>query len=380
MENANGAARSRKAQTKSRIYQFLYRRKGFCSKQIIADELGLSLPTVYQNLTELMNEGLIGFSGEQLPTGGRRVSGLDIVADARIAVGVSLTHSGLRFSAADLRLNELCSRRVELGEHRPGNFDTCQYVAAELERFLDENGLDREKLLGVGIAIPAVFDASGASIVLAPTLQLQNRRLCAFQDVIPYPVQVQNDAKCAGCAEVFLRSGSEERNVAYLSLQNGVGGAILLGGELLQGDHLRSAEFGHICIEPEGRPCACGKRGCLEAYCSPDRITAELGVSPDEFFREIRNGNGGYFALWQDMLKHLAVGINSINMMLDCDVVLGGYLSEYMEPWMSQLRHYVAAGNPFDDSGSFVELGMIKSHSVALGAALHFVKKFTESI
>ena len=66
----------RRRQTRSNIYRCLYEARGFCSRQSLARELGLSLPTVYQNLSELMNAGLVRDTGELQSTGGRRASGL----------------------------------------------------------------------------------------------------------------------------------------------------------------------------------------------------------------------------------------------------------------------------------------------------------------
>ena len=67
-------------------------------------------------------------------------------------------------------------------------------------------------------------------------------------------------------------------------------------------------------MEPDGLPCRCGKHGCLEAYCSPSRIGDELGVTVKEFFAGLEVHNPQYEALWDDMLRHLAVGIGNIRM------------------------------------------------------------------
>lgn len=373
----------RRRQTRSGIYQYLYRQREFCSKQTIAHDMGLSLPTVYQNLTELMNAGLAGFSGEQRSTGGRRAMGLDIVPNARIAIGISVTDSRVRLAAVNLRLQELCYRSIR--HQLDQDFDKlASFLAEVLDLFLSENHIDPDRLLGVGIALPGVISSDRESVVLAPTLHMQNVKLSSLRSAIPYPVWVQNDGTCGGRAEWFMRteSGSVEGggNLAYLSLENGVGGALLLGGQLHDGDHFRSGEFGHMRIESDGLPCKCGKRGCLEAYCSARRISDDLGLTLDEFFHALDNGNVEYAAIWQDILYHLANGINTLNMALDCEVVLGGFLSEYLEPWMPQLQQYVAAGNPFEESGDFVHLSWLKSHNVPLGAALHFIKQFIDSI
>ena len=73
-------------------------------------------------------------------------------------------------------------------------------------------------------------------------------------------------------------------SMAYLSLENGVGGAVLVNGDLYAGDNRRSGEFGHMCVEPGGLPCKCGKRGCLEAYCSARRISDDINITLKDFF------------------------------------------------------------------------------------------------
>lgn len=379
----NNTITLRRRQTRSNIYQYLYRHRGFCSRQTIAQDMGLSLPTVYQNLTELMDAGLVQYSGEQRSTGGRRAMGLDIVPDARIAIGISITDTRVRLVAADLRLQELCYRSIK----QTLTYDMADFSAflsQELEDFLDHHAIDRQKLLGVGFALPGIINADRSAMVMAPTLHIQNVSLDILRSAIPYPIWVQNDGTCGGHAEWFMRTENgtigRNANLAYLSLENGVGGSLMLGGQLHDGDHLRSGEFGHMRVERNGLPCQCGKNGCLEAYCSARRISDDLNLSPDEFFAALAQGNASYAALWQDMLQHLAIGINNINMALDCDVVLGGFLSEYLEPWLPQLREYVAENNTFAENGDFVHLSLLKSHTVSLGAALYFIKQFIDTI
>ena len=209
-----------------RLYRYLYQSKDFCSRQSLARELNLSLPTVYQNLSRLMEAGLIRDSGEQQSTGGRKASGLSIVPDARVAVGISVTEHRLRLAAADLLLNELAYQEVD---NTPivSFADMGELLAQSLEQFLDRFSIDREKLLGVGVALPAVMSPDSRNITAAPTLRLRDTSLEGLTESIPYPTYVENDATSGGHAELFVRRSG--RNMAYLSLENGVGGAIRSG-------------------------------------------------------------------------------------------------------------------------------------------------------
>lgn len=364
----------------SGIYHYLYQAKDFCSRQSLARELNVSLPTVYRSLSKLMADGLVRDSGEQQSTGGRKASGLSIVPDARVAVGISVMDYCLRLTAADLRLNELAFQEVD---NSPFDrfADMGERLSQVLEEFLDQFSIDRNRLLGVGIALPAIMSPDSRYITAAPTLRLKDTSLEGLTESIPYPTYVENDATSGGHAEFFVRGGS--RNMAYLSLENGVGGAILFGGTPYLGDNRRSGEFGHMCVEPGGLRCSCGAQGCLEVYCSSRRIRNTFNVSLKEFFSELdRHGPhaGEYAILWDNMLRHLAIGINNLHMALDCDVVLGGVLSEFLGPYLPSLREYTAGINYVSADASYLHLSTLRRHTVPLGVALHFVTDFLERI
>ena len=370
-------ANERRRQTRSNIYHYIYETQGFCTRQSLAQALGLSLPTIYQNLADLVETGLVRYAGQSQSTGGRKASGLAIVPDARIAVGISITDTRLRFTAVDLRLHEIAYHQIKYGSLLEME-DLGLLLHRELEHFLDNYHIDRRRLLGVGIALPGVISAKGDRVLLAPTLSLRDMGLEELTRRIPYPTFVENDATSSGCAEWFLRG--DQANMAYLSLENGVGGAVIINGAVYSGDNRRSGEFGHMCVEPGGLPCPCGKWGCLEAYCSALRLSKNLGITLKEFFEGLNQGVHEYELLWKDYLRHLAVGISNIRMVLDCDVVLGGFMSPFLAPYLSVLKEYVAANNPFEAGADYLHLGVLRTHAVPMGAALHFVQEFLNTI
>ena len=367
----------RRRKTRNSIYSYLYHADAPKSKQEIATSLSLSLPTVHQNLSELMDAGLLRYAGTQQSTGGRRAMGITIQENARISVGISITERRLRFIAVDLRLQELAYKKTDvLVMHEIE--DIGSLIASELEVFLDENQIDRSKLLGVGISVPGVVDMEREAIILAPTLRLKDSSTRKITEKLPYPSYVENDGSSGGFAEWFSRP--QRGNMAYLSLENGVGGAVLVHGAPYDGNNRRSGEFGHMCVEPGGLPCNCGKHGCLEAYCSAARISSKLGITLEEFFEGVQAGNTAYQELLEDVLQHMAIGISNIRMTLDCDVVVGGFLSEYLEPYMPRLREYAAVHNPFEPDADYIRLCCHPRRASVLGVALHYIKLFLESI
>ena len=369
----DGNITERRKLTRGNIYRYLYDNDGFCSKQTLSRQLNLSLPTVYQNLTELVEAGLVRYSGQQQSTGGRRAQGLEIVPDYRYAVGMSLTENRLRMVQTDLRLHELAYKKVphaNLAEME----DISGFLSRELEQFLDEQAIPRDKLLGVGLTLPAVISPTEGRITFAPTLSLRNTTLNALTEKFRYPCYVENDATSDGFAEWFVQP--ERRDLAYLLLESGVGGAVIVNGTQYHGDNRRSGEFGHMCVEPGGLTCHCGKHGCLEAYCSARRISDDLGITVRQFFAGLQCRDPEYEAIWEDLLDHLATGIVNIRMALDCDVVLGGFLAGDLEPYFPRLKAKVAQRNTFENNADYLRLSRLSRHSVPLGVALHFVSEF----
>jgi predicted NBD/HSP70 family sugar kinase len=293
-------------------------------------------------------------------------------------VGIAVSEHHLRLIAMDLRLREIAYRMLPFNLVEELSKPDSAALAFTLEEFLNENRIDRNRLLGVGITIPGLISKDRSSIFNVPTMNLKNIRMDALIRGIPYPVYVDNDASASGHAECFLRG--EKENLAYLSLEYGVGGAVVIAGEPYIGDDAKSGEFGHLCIEPGGLPCTCGMRGCLEPYISPRRIETAFDVSLEDFFRGVEQHNPEYEALLYDMLRHLAIGINNIHMTLDCTVVLGGFLSEYLAPYLPILRRYVAAGSPFEDDAEFVQFSSLRRHITPLGAALYFIREFVNGV
>lgn len=377
MPNLAEPRTERRKQTRNSIYQYMFYSDASRSKQEIAAELSLSLPTVHQNLAELINAGLVRRDGMHQSTGGRRAMRLTIAENAHFAVGVSVTGDRLRFLAANMRMQEIAykrTQRLEIGEID----DLGRVLACELELFLDEYGLNRDKLLGVGIAVPAVIDAEREEIALAPTLQLKDISLLKITRHLKYPYYVSNDATSGGYAEWFAHPA--QTSMAYLSLETGVGGAVLLNGAPYEGENRRSGEFGHMCVETNGLPCKCGKYGCLEAYCSTARISDDLGITLEDFFEGLEIKNPAYQSLWKDVLCHLAVGINNIRMALDCDVVLGGNLTQFIESYLPELRRLAAELNTFENDAEYLKLCRYPKRASMLGVALYFIKEFIESV
>ncbi len=363
-------------QNRNRVFRYVYSSETPVTKQDVAQSLNLSLPTVGQNLRELLDAGLLQLQGTFDSTGGRKPKAIGINAKVKCSIGLMLSSRHIHIVCIDLKARLICQSSIF--RLFTGDQQYCRQLACYLEDFIDANQIDRSTLLGVGIAVPGILDEERNVVVMSHIVSLRELPVETLTAHIPYPCFIENDANAGGMAEWWDRPSME--NMVYLSVQKGVGGAVLLSGVRYMGRHHHSGEFGHMCIVPGGRPCSCGKQGCLEAYCSTARISDDLGISREEFFSELEEGNAAYRAMWEDYLDHLALGIHNIRMVLDCDIVLGGILVQFMEPYLESLQNRLQELNPFQPDRPYLILSRYRSWSTCVGAALHFISSFLETI
>lgn len=369
----------RRRLTRNKMYRYIYESGSPVSKQQLALDMGYSLPTVQQNIAELLSAGLIRPEEIRKQTGGRPAVVYAVESRIRYSVGISVSSSNLRMLVTDIRQNVLAYKTVRIRDFESSRIG--RQIADELEVFLEEQEIPGSRILGVGLTFPGVVDREKDSIVLSPTLRMNNISLSVLREPIPYPVFIENDSTSGGDAE-WLGLSPEERtdSFVYLFLENGIGGSIFINGQPYLGNERRSAEFGHMCLQPQGRICNCGERGCLEAYCSAYRFTRDLGITAEEFFAGLDEGKAEYRELWEEVLDYLAIGINNLRIAFDCNVILGGFVSAYIEPYLPVLREKAAALSPFETDGSYIRLGRYPTKAGMMGVAWHFTKQFIEEI
>ena len=362
---------------RNRVFHCLYHTAEPLTKQELAYRLSMSLPTLTQNLTELIGMGLVDNSEVADSNGGRRPRILSVVPQARWALGVELSSHHIRLVALDLQVHELGFRTIDLPFHTGEEYSVR--LSKIIERFIDELALDRKKLLGVGISIPGIVDNDQRYVTAAPTLGVRKLDVHGLAEHIPYPVYLVNDANAGGFAECWARTGGVQ-HMAYLSVSRGVGGAILTSGTAYLGTDGRSGEFGHMCIHPGGAPCGCGRLGCLEAYCSTARLSDDLSISLETFFQELSHENAPYSAIWVRYLDDLAVGVANIHAALDCEIVLGGKLSPFMKKHFDALDQRLRRLDPFYQEKPYLAICRYYDHANCIGAALYFVAQFIQQI
>jgi predicted NBD/HSP70 family sugar kinase len=364
--------------TRNRIFRFILESPAPVSKQEIVNALNLSLPTVHQKLQELMADHLIRVGEVQKSTGGRPPVAYTVEENACYAIGLSVSANHLRFLLSNLKRQQLAYKKIRL---KPEEW-TMERLFSEMDLFIEENKVDQDRILGIGITIPGILNRNANRILLSPTLPAQKFSLQGLQKKSRYPIFITNDTKASALAELINRPAEERRKpFLYLLLEYGVGGAVCLDGKILHGSNGRSAEFGHMCLEPDGLLCNCGKHGCLEAYCGALRFTRDLGLTTEEFFQGLKEGKPELANLWEDVLEHLAMALVNLHLAFDYDIVLGGFVSEYMADYLPHLKELAASRDPFlnGEPADYLSIGKLRNAGM-IGAAWHFISQFVSQV
>ena len=133
----------------------------------------------------------------------------------------------------------------------------------------------RDAILGVGVGSPGPVDRASGTVVESPNLGWRNYPLKErIQELLDWPVVLDNDANCAAFGEWWIGAGQGTRSMVGVIIGTGIGGGIILEGKLVHGASDAAGELGHTTVAMTGRRCACGNYGCLEAYASGPNIAA----------------------------------------------------------------------------------------------------------
>lgn len=138
-------------------------------------------------------------------------------------------------------------------------------------------------LSGVGVCCPGLVDAQSGTVIFAGNLNLNNYPLGELLNKkFGVPVKVCNDANAAALGEAKFGAGKNYSDSVLITLGTGVGGGIVIGGKLFEGNKSAGAEIGHMVIERGGHKCTCGRRGCFEVYCSARALTEKTREKMEE--------------------------------------------------------------------------------------------------
>lgn len=196
----------------------------------------------------------------------------------RYTIGLDLGGTEIKGGVLDENRKTVVKDRIAT-ESSGGPDHVIGRLALLARRLVKQAGIPDGSVAGVGVGTPGPVDPKTQVVLMAPNLGWTNvalhkklQELCGG-----WPVTVVNDANAACYGEYIAGVGHTEqvRHMVLLTLGTGIGGGIVIDGELFVGPHGAGAELGHTIVQVNGRPCPCGQRGCVERYASSTAIAAE---------------------------------------------------------------------------------------------------------
>lgn len=329
------------------------------SRSDVASVTGLHKATVSNLVADLIDRELVREAGKA-PDGsvGRPAVALELAGDRYVALGLEVDVDHLAYTAVDLLGRVRASERVRRDNRACSPSETLAALATlitEPQRHLIQ---DESIVVGATLALPGLVDPHAGVLLVAPNLGWRNvavvDELRAALGSEELPLQIDNEANLGALAERWQGAGRTHRDFVYVSGYIGVGAGVVSNGELHRGETGFGGEFGHVILEADGPPCACGGRGCVEALAGMDTLLRLAGAGTsevttvDEVVEAAERGDPASLAAIEAVGSSLGVGLASTaNLMGSRAIVLGGYFAP-LYPWLSapierQLRQRVLA-------------------------------------
>jgi glucokinase len=251
---------------------------------------------------------------------------------------------------------------------------------AVLARMIDLAGDARSRwpaVESVGLGVPGLFDADTGVTTFLPHLSpdWEQRPVGGpMSEALHLPVNLINDARAFGLAELRLGAGRGCAAMVGLTLGSGIGGVVVVGGQVHFGHGGTGGEVGHQTLLPDGPACTCGNRGCLEALTRADAVAAACGTATaEEAVRAAQAGDRRALEGIAEIGRWLGIGIANLIVVLTPDrVVLGGGMSGAGELLLGPIRAEVRGRVRVTDLQAVqivtAELG---TWAGAIGAAVH---------
>ncbi|GAB4047002.1 ROK family protein [Catellatospora paridis] len=321
-----------------------------CSRAEIAAATGLNKATVSSLVADLIERRLLRETGLTEHRIGRPATMLVLDGSPYAAIGIEVNADYLTAVAIDLAGQQVLSWRRSFAGLASSPAQAATAIAALGRRAVNRVLKEDRRVLGLTVGVPGLVSPDGV-VIMAPNLGWRDVNL---RDIVnralgepDFPVAVDNDANLAVLAESRYGAFAGSQNLIYLTGEVGIGAGIISDGQPLRGHRGFPGEIGHITIDPQGPPCACGRRGCLEAIAGITAIIArvlpevagdgditDLQPEVDEVVRRARGNDPAALRALEDVGRALGQGVSILANLLDPEVVvLGGYFVP-LAPWL----------------------------------------------
>ena len=269
-------------------------------------------------------------------------------------VGVDMGGTKILSAVIDPEGNILSTAKVPTKADKDTSI-VIDRIAECIQRAIDKSGVTAASIQAVGIGAPGPLDPATGIVIFAPNLRWKDVRLKEELEArVGFPTFVDNDVNIGTLGEHVFGAGKGVQNVVGIFVGTGIGGGIILQGELFHGASKTAGEIGHIIVKAGGPRCGCGTRGCLEALASRTAMTKQfqkaiLKKGKKSVLSELTSGDLGAIRsgvlakairandkltlkVIKKATKYLGIGIGSIVNFLNPEmIVLGGGVVEALD-------------------------------------------------
>ncbi|MGI8555797.1 MAG: ROK family protein [Pyrinomonadaceae bacterium] len=275
----------------------------------------------------------------------------------KVFAGIDIGGTKIAVALEDLSGEKIAARRLPT-RGDIGAFAVIETVFQAITEMLAEN---RAELVAVGIGCPSPLDIEKGLVMSPSNLQDWDNFpiVKLFQGRFKVPVALDNDANAAALGEFFYGAGRGYKNVVYVTVSTGIGGGIILNGEVFHGVAAGAGELGHTIVKPDGIRCNCGSVGCLETICAGVHIArrarerlangelslmTEMTVNINEITAKtvveaVRQNDKLAVEIWDETCRFLAIGIgNVITLFAPEAVIVGGGIASAGDLLFAPLR------------------------------------------
>ena len=252
--------------------------QGSISRKRLAESIKLTPAAITKIVGEMIAEGIV-VEGRTLPSDGvgRREVMVELNSRARCALGVLINLNQALLSAVWLDGSVIFCEEMKINSPAPAE-ETVKKISVRLMSLVKENKLARENIVGLGIAIRGVTSPDGRSLHNSfGALDAEDFPICdRFEEYMALPTVLSNNVRALFAAHMFLSKNKNSHSQFFLRCEYGIGAALSMDDRICTGSSQQCAEIGHIpVVKRGGKPCTCGKCGCLETIASPTAIREE---------------------------------------------------------------------------------------------------------
>jgi predicted NBD/HSP70 family sugar kinase len=242
---------------------------------------GLTAPTISEVVRELMADGLVVDAGRGASTGGKPPTLIQLNPPARYSVGVQLERNTCVIVVVDLAGRQIARTSFSGVASMPPERG-LSLVVTQVNAMLGTAGVDREKVLGVGLVSYGPQDRrAGVLLTPQPTDEwLGYPVVDRLAEGLDLPVLLDNDAAAAAIGEYWMGAVDPRSTYGCIYMATGIGGGVVVAGEVYRGSSSNSVEIGHISMDVNGDECSCGNLGCLENYAGPSALVRQALATP----------------------------------------------------------------------------------------------------